>query len=77
MKFGRILVLSLAALLIAAPAAHAQRKLSAEDVDPARSGPMLGVGAVFALENFGGIGMGTDNSGAFNAHVGYRFNPEA
>lgn len=89
MIFGRTLVLSLAALLIAAPnvsakqqtseeAATQQRELrkSIEDEagDPARSGPMLGLGAGYALHNFN-INQNYENSGAFNAHVGYRFNP--
>lgn len=88
MKFGRMIVLSLAALLVAAPAVHAQddmgdlttkkpRKQTVEEEnnDPARSGPMLGVGAVWALDQFDGIGLDTDTSGAFNVHLGYRFNP--
>ncbi|MFN2424805.1 MAG: outer membrane beta-barrel protein [Candidatus Binatia bacterium] len=90
MKFGRMLVLSLATLLIAAPAVYAQdddmgdlttkkptrrQVIEEESNDPARSGPILGVGGIFALENFSGVGQSTDNSGGFNAHVGYRFNP--
>jgi len=90
MKFGRMLVLSLATLLVAAPAVFAQdddmgdlttkkpaRKQTVEEEnnDPARSGPILGLGGIFALENFSGIGESTDNSGGFNAHIGYRFNP--
>jgi len=90
MKFGRMLVLSLAALLIAAPAVYAQdedlgdmttkkpaRKQTAEEEnnDPSRTGPYLGIGGLFALENFSGIGMSTDDSGGYNAQVGYRFGP--
>jgi hypothetical protein len=87
MKFGRILGLSLATLLIAVPAVHAQddmgdmvtkkpRKQTVEEEnnDPSRSGPMLGLGATYALDNFDGIGQSNDGSGGFNAHVGYRFN---
>jgi hypothetical protein len=89
MKFGRALVLTLATLLVAVPAVYAQddmgdlttkkpahkQTVEEENNDPARSGPILGLGGIFALENFSGIGMSTDNSGGFNAHVGYRFTP--
>jgi opacity protein-like surface antigen len=88
MKFGRMLGLSLAALLIAAPVVHAQdedlgelttkkpRKQTVEEEnnDPLRNGPMLGVGGLWALDNFDGIGMNTDSSGGYNINVGYRFN---
>jgi hypothetical protein len=90
MIFGRTLVLSLATLLVAAPtvfaaqqtseqAATQQKELrqSIEDeaTDPARPGPMFGLGAGYALNNFHNIGQDPDNSGAYNAHIGYRFNP--
>lgn len=85
MKFGRILVATLATLLIAAPTIHAQddgsssRRRPADEEesskDPGRAGPMLGLGAGFALQNFSNIGAGDiENSGAYNATVGYRFN---
>ncbi len=88
MKFGRMIGLSLAALLVAAPAVHAQdedlgelttkkpRKQTVEEEnnDPARNGPMLGIGGLYALDNFDGIGMATDGSGGYNINVGYRFN---
>ena len=88
MKFGRMLGLSLAALLIAAPAVHAQdedlgelttkkpRKQTVEEEnnDPARNGPILGLGGLWAIDNFDGIGLATDTSGGYNIHVGYRFN---
>ncbi len=90
MKFGRMLALTLAALIVAAPAAHAQDEdlgdlatkpkktlretIEEESNDPTRSGPLLGFGGIYALENFDGIGMSTDDSGGFNATVGYRFN---
>jgi opacity protein-like surface antigen len=84
MKFGRMLGLSLAALLIAAPAVQAQdtdasrkaRKdqIDEENNDPARNGPILGVGGLWAIDNFDGIGLATDTSGGYNIHVGYRFN---
>ena len=90
MKFGRVLVLSLAALLIAAPAVYAQdddmgdlttkkpakrqRTTAEETNDPTRAGAILGVGATFAHENFDGTGMDLEDSGGFNARVGYRFN---
>jgi opacity protein-like surface antigen len=89
MKFGRMLGLSLAAMLVAAPTVYAQdedlgelttkkpvkRTVEEESNDPARPGPMLGVGGLYALDNFDGIGMKTDSSGGYNIHVGYRFNP--
>lgn len=91
MKFGRMLVLSLATLLVAAPAVYAQdedmgdmttkkpaRKQTVEEEnnDPLRSGPMLGLGGTAALQNFSGIGQKVDEaSGGFNIHLGYRFNP--
>lgn len=89
MKFGRMLGLTLAAMLIAVPAVHAQdddmgdmvtrkpKKASTveeENNDPSRSGPMLGVGGLWALDNFDGIGLDTDSSGGYNINVGYRFN---
>lgn len=89
-SLGRILGVSLAMLLIAAPAVHAQdddmgdmvtkkptrrQTVQEESDDTSRPGPMLGAGAAFALENFGNIGMSTDNSGAYNVDLGYRFNP--
>jgi hypothetical protein len=89
MKFGRMLGLSLAALLIAAPAVHAQdedlgelttkkpaRKQTVEEEnnDPSRNGVILGVGGLWALDNFDGIGLATDSSGGYNIHFGYRFN---
>jgi hypothetical protein len=88
MKFGRMLGLSLAALLIAAPAVHAQdedlgelttkkpakRTVEEENNDPARPGPILGLGGLYALDNFDGIGLKTEGSGGYNIHVGYRFN---
>jgi hypothetical protein len=86
MKFGRMLGLTLAALLIAAPAVQAQedtdasrkarkQQIDEENDDPARSGPILGLGGLWAIDNFDGIGMATDTSGGYNIHVGYRFNP--
>lgn len=90
MIFGRTLVLSLAALLIAAPNVFAQQQTSEEAAtqqkelrqtiedeatDPARSGPMFGLGAGYALDNFSGLGADPDGSAAYNAHIGYRFNP--
>jgi opacity protein-like surface antigen len=84
MKFGRMLGMSLAALLVAASAVHAQdtdasrkaRKdqIDEENNDPARNGPILGVGGLWAIDNFDGIGLATDTSGGYNIHVGYRFN---
>lgn len=88
MKFGRMLVLSLATLLIAVPAVYAQddvgdmvtkkpaRKQTTEEEnnDPARSGPMLGFGATYAHGNFDQSGIDERDSGGYNAHVGYRFN---
>jgi outer membrane protein W len=85
MKFGRMLGLSLVALLIAAPAVHAQQETEAtakarkaqideENDDPARNGPILGVGGLWAIDNFDGIGLATDTSGGYNIHLGYRFN---
>lgn len=88
-SLGRVLGLTLAALIIAAPAAYAQdedlgelttkkpvRKQTHEEEsnDPGRSGPVLGLGAAYAMENFGSIGMNADDSGAYNATLGYRFN---
>jgi len=90
MKFGRILVLSLATLLVAAPAAYAQddmgdlttkkptRKQTVEEEnnDPLRSGPMLGIGGTAAIQNFSGMNQKIDTaSGGFNIHIGYRYNP--
>jgi hypothetical protein len=77
--------LSLVALLIAAPAVHAQddeaatqrarkKQIDEENDDPARSGPILGVGGLWAIDNFDGIGLATDTSGGYNIHLGYRFN---
>lgn len=88
MTFGRMLALTLAAMIAAAPTAHAQdspgslgakakalrQSIEEEANDPTRSGPLLGLGGIYALENFDGIGMSTDDSGGFNATVGYRFN---
>lgn len=89
MKFGRMLGLTLATLLIAAPAVHAQdddmgdlttkrpkraQTVEEENNDPSRSGPILGLGAVWALDDFSNVGASTDSSGGYNAHVGYRFN---
>jgi hypothetical protein len=88
MKFGRMLALSLAALLIAVPAVHAQdedmgelttkrpRKQTQEEEnnDPSRSGVLLGVGALYALDSIDNVGMALDGSGGFSAHLGYRFN---
>lgn len=87
MKFGRMLVLSLSTLLVATTAVHAQEDAAAqrralraqveeEATDPARSGPILGLGGIAAIENFSGLGQKVDTaSGGFSAHVGYRFTP--
>jgi len=87
MKFGRMLALSLATLLIAVPAVHAQddmgdmatkrprkKTVEEENNDPSRSGPMLGLSATYNIDNFSGTQMSTGSSGGFAAHVGYRFN---
>lgn len=98
MKFGRMLVLSLAALLVAVPAVHAQdedlgelttkkpakRTVEEESNDPARPGPMLGLGVIYAHENFEGpsarnnagakVSVDPSDTAGYNAHVGYRFN---
>lgn len=89
MKFGRILVLSLATLLVAVPAVHAQDDMGdmttkrpakrgqtaeEENNDPTRSGPLFGLGATYAADNFDSVGMRNDGSGGLNAHFGYRFN---
>lgn len=88
MKFGRTLALTLATMLLAAPLVHAQdddmgelttrkpRKQTAEEEnkDPSRSGPLLGVGALYGLDNFSNLPFGTDGSGGFSLHAGYRFN---
>jgi outer membrane protein W len=89
MKFGRMLVLSLATLLIAVPAVYAQddmgdmvtkkpaRKMTQaeeENADPSRPGPMLGLGGTYAHANFDTSGQDERDSGGYNAHVGYRFN---
>jgi opacity protein-like surface antigen len=91
MKFGRILTITLAAMLASAPAVQAQdedlgelttrkpakRMTAAEEElnDPARIGPYLGAGAVYALETFSNVGMPTSDSGGFNVRVGYRYPP--
>ena len=88
MKFGRMLVLSLAAMLVAVPAVYAQddmgdlttkkptrrQTVEEENNDPARSGPMLGLGATYAHANFDNIDGVENHSGGYNATVGYRFN---
>jgi outer membrane protein W len=88
MKFGRILVLSLATLLFAVPAVYAQddmgdlttkrpkkkQTVEEENNDPARSGVLLGIGATYAIDNFDSVGMSNDGSGGFNVHLGYRYN---
>ena len=88
MKFGRTLALTPATLLLAVPVVHAQdddmgdmttkrpRKQTVEEEnnDPSRSGPLLGVGGLYAIDDFSNLGMGTDGSGGFSLHVGYRFN---
>ena len=102
MKFGRMLVLSFAAMIVAAPAVYAQddmgdlttkkpvrrQTVEEENNDPARSGPMLGMGATYAHANFDGVGESAPNtpagqgqkeidardSGGYNLHVGYRYN---
>lgn len=91
MKFGRILTITLASMLLSTPFAHAQdedlgelttrkpaRKAAAgeeENLDPSRTGVYLGAGAVYAMQNFSGTGVNTDDSGAFNVRIGYRFIP--
>lgn len=87
MKFGRTLALSLATLLIAVPAVHAQddmgdmttkrpRKQTQEEEnnDPSRSGVLLGLGYTYSLDSIDNVGMSLDGSSGFSAHVGYRFN---
>lgn len=88
MKFGRTLALTLATLLLAAPLVHAQdddmgelttkkpRKQTVEEEnnDPSRDGPILGVGALYGIDNFSNLGFGTDGSAGFSLHAGYRFN---
>lgn len=47
-----------------------------ENSDPSRKGPSLGLGGTYAIETFdtsGGLNL--DNSGGFNARIGYRFHP--
>ena len=89
MKSARLLTLTVATLLVVASAAWAQDDLDGlttrkparrqaateeENTDPARSGPVLGVGALYALDNFSNVGMDTTGSAGFNARVGYRHN---
>lgn len=87
MKLTRVIVCSLAALLMAAPAAMAQddedlgdlvsrrppRKAAAEEAaDPARTGVYIGLGGTYAIENFDAPG-GFNNGLGFNFRVGRRF----
>lgn len=87
MKFGRMLALSLATLLTAVPAVHAQddmgdmttkrpRKQTVEEEnnDPARSGVLLGLSATYTIDDFSNVGMSNDGSGGFSIQLGYRFN---
>lgn len=87
MKFGRTLALTLATMLLAAPTVHAQddmgdmttkrprkQTVQEENSDPSRSGPLLGVGALYGLDNFSNLGASTNGTGGFSLHVGYRFN---
>jgi hypothetical protein len=92
-----MLTLSLATLLIAVPAVHAQddmgdlttkrpakkaQTVEEESNDPSRPGPLMGLGATYAFENFNfnqndsngaDVTESNDGSGGYNAHVGYRF----
>jgi hypothetical protein len=54
------------------PPRRAQTQAEEESNDLGRKGPLLGLGATYAIENFDGINA--DGSGGYNAHVGYRFN---
>ena len=89
MKFGRMLVLSLATMLVAVPAVYAQdddmgdlttkkptrrQTVEEENNDPTRSGPYLGLGATYAHSNFDLHNADERDSGGYNATVGYRFN---
>jgi len=79
MKFGRMLVLSFAAMIVAAPAVYAQdddlgelttkkparrQTVEEENNDPSRSGPMLGFGATYAHANFDGVGKSASTTPA-------------